>query len=52
MALCMPRGRAVPSKTPWGLSPLKKHMTNFTELPKGNLQDVIAYRVHATRRML
>ena len=32
--------------------PLKKHMTKFTELLKGNLVDyAIEYRVHATRRM-
>ena len=32
--------------------PLKKHMTEFTELLHGNLIDyTIEYRVHATRRM-
>ena len=35
-----------------GVRPLKKHMTQFTELLKGKLVDyTIEYRVHATRRM-
>ena len=45
------RSRFPPRLTP-GVRPLKKHMTKFTELLKGNLvDDAIEYRVHATRRM-